>query len=108
MFPKIIYVFGALLAVADNAAFAGSPAALRTGVAEHAFDHLGDINNQADVAAASGDNIIYTSGAGVWGYQGLPDAPKFARERETFRTYLKKPGGAALNWPSVTFARLRS
>ncbi len=48
------------------------PYELRTGVAGHAFDHLGNIGEQADAAAASGANIIYATGLGGLGYSGLP------------------------------------
>ncbi len=54
------------------------PEHLRTGRAQHAFDHLGNIAQQAGAAAASGFNIIYASGCGGIGYAGLPPAKEFA------------------------------
>jgi hypothetical protein len=51
---------------------------LSVGVADHAFDHLGAIGDQAQAAAGSGATIIYCTGFGQVGYQGLtkPDALK--------------------------------
>ena len=49
------------------------PAELRIGIAGHAFDHLGNIGEQSAAAAASGANIIYVTGLGACGYQGLTD-----------------------------------
>ena len=53
---------------------ADAPRALRVGRAGHAFDHLGAFGNQAEAAAASGATIIYASGVGGLGYEGLPPA----------------------------------
>jgi hypothetical protein len=50
------------------------PDAFAVGVAQHAFDHLGAIGEQADAVAASGGNIIYATGCGGVGYAGLPAA----------------------------------
>jgi hypothetical protein len=49
-----------------------APPPLSPGVAFHSFDHLGEFNNQADTAAASGCNITYITGMGSLGYTGLP------------------------------------
>ncbi|HVT30539.1 MAG TPA: hypothetical protein VHE81_21195, partial [Lacipirellulaceae bacterium] len=58
-------------------ASAETPPELRLGRACHAFDHLGDIGDQADAAAASGATIIYTGGLGEAGYHGLPPFRQF-------------------------------
>jgi hypothetical protein len=52
--------------------FAAPPPALRVGRAGHAFDHLGEFGAQSGAAAASGASIIYATGLGSCGYQGLP------------------------------------
>src|SRR5437762_4640478 len=69
-----------------------SPASadLRVGVAGHAFDHLGGIGEQATVAAHSGANILYVTGLGSAGYQGLPAKAELVRQRMRTQTYLKE------------------
>lgn len=62
-------------------------AELRVGQAGHAFDHLGNIGEQAEAAAASGATIIYATGLGALGYQGLPSPEDLRRQRETAATY---------------------
>lgn len=56
---------------------AQSNEALRVGVAQHGFDHLGSIGMQAQAAAAAGVNIIYSAGIGAACYAGLPPANEF-------------------------------
>ena len=90
MSRKLFLVCRLLSLLAVVQASAAPPAALRTGVAGHAFDHLGGISDQAEAAAASGDNIIYTSGIGVWGYQGLPEETELAKARRETRAYTGK------------------
>jgi hypothetical protein len=68
---------------------AGAPRELRVGVAGHAFDHLGGIADQAEAAAASGANIIYTTGVGGLGYFGLPPAEKLAATEQAAAAYLR-------------------
>src|SRR5579883_2980519 len=70
--------------------FAGTPESLRVGVAGHAFDHLGDIGGQAETAADSGANISYSSGLGVFGYQGLPPEAKLEKAKRTAASYNHK------------------
>jgi hypothetical protein len=72
-----------------SAACAAPTDALRVGVAQHAFDHLGDISDQAATAAACGANIIYCSGVGVCGYQGLPPENKLAKVRKESLEYAR-------------------
>src|SRR5438876_7950541 len=67
---------------------AGVPRELRVGAAGHAFDHLGAIGDQAEAAAASGATVIYVTGCGALGYQGLPSAEHLRNQREATRTYL--------------------
>src|SRR3954447_4405006 len=63
------------------------PAELRTGRANHAFDHLGNVGGQADTAAACGATIIYTGGLGDAGYHGLPPKSQFDALCEKVRAY---------------------
>src|SRR6478672_7701100 len=65
------------------------PPALQVGIAGHAFDHLGDIGDQADVAAASGANILYVTGLGSLGYQGLPTSAEIIQQTKATRAYLQ-------------------
>ncbi len=66
------------------------PSDLRPGIAEHAFDHLGSIGEQAGAAARSGANIIYVSGLGAVGYLGLPEQTELLKQREATAAYLKQ------------------
>src|SRR4051812_47163916 len=68
---------------------AGMPPELRVGQAGHAFDHLGNLAEQADAAAASGANILYVTGFGGLGYNGLPAQEQMLREREHTRAYIQ-------------------
>ncbi|MGI8967030.1 MAG: putative glycoside hydrolase, partial [Limisphaerales bacterium] len=62
---------------------------LRIGRAAHAFDHLGDIGNQADAASACGMTIIYGTGLGEVGYHGLPPPKELADKRRATATYVR-------------------
>ena len=62
-------------------------AELRVGQAGHAFDHLGNIGAQSEAAAASGATIIYATGLGAFGYQGLPPLEELRRQGETAAAY---------------------
>lgn len=85
MLRPILAAIGVLFAA--NATAVEIPRELRVGRAGHAFDHLGDIGEQAQTAAASGANILYTTGLGVWGYQGLPPEAEFKTAREKVTEY---------------------
>jgi hypothetical protein len=63
---------------------------LRVGRAGHAFDHVGGISDQAEAAAASGATIIYASGFGPHGYQGLPRPESLAAERRRLADYNRR------------------
>ena len=80
----------ALFLMVASAAAAAPGDALRVGIAQHAFDHLGDIGGQAATAAECGANIIYCSGVGVCGYEGLPPENKFAEVRKESLSYNHK------------------
>src|SRR5439155_6129569 len=67
-----------------------APPELRVGFAGHAFDHLGAIGEQAATAAASGANIIYVSGMGTLGYQGLPSAEDMLQQRQSALAYARE------------------
>src|ERR1041384_4453352 len=87
MFTRAILL---LLLTHTFAAFgANIPRKVPTGVAGHAFDHLGSIGNQAEAAVASGANIIYVTGLGTWGYQGLPDAIQWKQEQRAAADYTR-------------------
>ncbi len=63
---------------------------LRVGVAGHAFDHLGNIADQAETAAASGCTIIYGTGFGGIGYLGLPFPAELAEQHKTNSEYVAR------------------
>src|SRR5580765_3668409 len=67
-----------------------SSADLRVGIAGHAFDHLGGIGNQATTAGRSGANIIYVTGLGGIGYNGLPDQTELTKQRQATIDYLSQ------------------
>jgi len=67
----------------------GAPRDLQVGVAEHAFDHSGTIGEQAETAAACGETILYVSGVGGMGYQGLLPADAMTRQQQASRAYVK-------------------
>lgn len=48
---------------------------------------MGGIASQADAAAASGASIIYATGIGGFGYEGLPPAGELAAERKVIIEY---------------------
>jgi hypothetical protein len=73
-----------------GALLAETPPELRIGRAGHAFDHLGAIGLQAEAAAASGLNIIYSSGFGEAGYRGLPPEKDFATLRKNVSEYSRR------------------
>jgi hypothetical protein len=79
-----------LLIALPALAVAGAPGDLRVGVAGHAFDHLGSFGEQAETAAASGANIIYVSGLGGLGYEGLASPEELAKQRKATTTYLRR------------------
>jgi hypothetical protein len=67
---------------------------LDLGVAAHAFDHLGDIGDQAAAAAACGSTILYSTGFG-WMYNGLRPPAQMKQAAHTTAAYLlnaKKEG----------------
>jgi hypothetical protein len=80
----------AACAMAMTTGLAGPPDILRIGVAGHAFDHLGNINNQAEAAAASGADIIYSSGLGALGYNGLPADADLEKARKDTHDYITR------------------
>jgi len=66
------------------------PHELRVGIANHAFDHLGGISEQAEAAAASGANIIYATGLGSDGYSGLPARETLTQRRQAAAAYVRR------------------
>jgi acetyl esterase/lipase len=65
-------------------------AELLPGTAFPAFDHLGEIGNQAQAAAACGATILYATGLGGESYGGLPDAARFAERRRSAVAYVRE------------------
>jgi hypothetical protein len=65
------------------------PRELQVGNAFHAFDHLGGIGDQADAAASAGFNIIYVSGLGSLGYEGLPPESDYKSAVENSKSYIR-------------------
>jgi hypothetical protein len=76
-----------VVAVATRTAVADEVPALRVGRAGHAFDHLGNIGDQAPAAAASGATVIYATGLGGHGYAGLPNEAELATLRDAVSKY---------------------
>src|SRR5690242_14884576 len=85
-----------LLLCLASARLPGQPAELRTGLSAHAFDHLGSIGDQAEAAAASWATVIYLTGLGASGYQGLPDPEAIQQQREATRAYIQKARGQGI------------
>src|SRR5688500_1610310 len=83
----------ALAVLFANTSFAETARELRVGIAGHAFDHLGSIGEQAEAAAASGATIIYGTGLGGSGYQGLPPETELAAQRVAVSEYNRKAKG---------------
>lgn len=104
------------------------PAELRVGNAGHAFDHLGNLGEQAQAAIASGATILYATGIGADGYSGLPSPPELKQHIQSSKQYAvsSKRDGATLligyvcatsivglnrfdqNWPPEFRARFKS
>ncbi|MDQ6633084.1 MAG: putative glycoside hydrolase family 15 protein, partial [Verrucomicrobiota bacterium] len=78
-----------LLFVFLNRSQADAPRELRIGRAAHAFDHLGNISNQAEAASACGMTIIYGTGLGEVGYNGLPSPKELAEKRRDATAYVR-------------------
>jgi hypothetical protein len=74
-------IMSGVILVATRGSSAADPASdpLAVGVAQHAFDHLGDIAEQADTVAATGGTVIYATGCGGIGYGGLPPADEMTK-----------------------------
>ena len=85
---NLVFVSASIVALAGQL-FAASERDLRVGRAFHAFEHLGDIGEQAEVAAASGVNIIYATGLGGVGYSGLPTGDELEAKKKSVVAYNK-------------------
>jgi hypothetical protein len=91
---KFAFCHGCVLLAAfvlrDNCA-AEPPLELRVGRAAHAFDHLGNIGEQAETAAACGATVLYTSGYGALaGYEGLPPPDELQKAHDSISAYIKR------------------
>ncbi len=78
-----------LWAVISNPATAELASPLDIGIAGHAFDHLGEIADQAEAVAASGATIIYAGGFGGLGYSGLPGPDQLREASRKSAAYLQ-------------------
>jgi hypothetical protein len=76
-------------AVALHAAPTKKPE-LSLGLYQHAFDHLGTINEQRNACAASGFNVIYSTGFGALGYEGLPPDRDIQAKFGSTRDYIDR------------------
>lgn len=75
---------------------AATPPPLRVGTAGHAFDHLGNIGEQAATAAASGSTIIYATGLGGDGYSGLPNPTTLSNHCAAASDYVTQARAAGI------------
>jgi pimeloyl-ACP methyl ester carboxylesterase len=88
IFLRCIAAAALLPAVVATSAMA-EPPLLDVGIAAHAFDHLGEIGDQAEAAAASGATIIYPGGFGGLGYGGLPGPDQLNDASRKSAAYLR-------------------
>ncbi len=79
---------GAVVALITFPILAAERSDLRVGAAGHAFDHLGSIDAQARAAVMSGATIIYGTGFGALGYEGLPATEKIEKTHRATKAYL--------------------
>jgi hypothetical protein len=86
----------AIVLLADQRSAGDDLGPLATGVAGHAFDHLGNLGDQAKAAAASGATIIYASGFGGLGYGGLPAPDELNAAGQRFGDYVRDAKAAGI------------
>src|SRR4051812_37740414 len=84
----LLFCFLAMAGFSPSAVTA-EPRELRIGIAGHAFDHLGAIGEQAEAAVASGATVLYITGIGTLGYQGLPSIEELHQQQHATKTYIK-------------------
>ena len=84
------WLLGLGVGLALQSAPCATPRELQVGEAGHAFDHLGGIGEQAEAAMAAGANIIYTTGFGADGYQGLPSPAELDARRKAVADYVRQ------------------
>jgi len=89
-FARVLLILSVVVVVSNTRRSAAQELGpLATGMAGHAFDHLGNIGDQAKAAAASGATIIYASGFGGMGYGGLPAADELKVAAERYAAYVR-------------------
>src|SRR4051794_19309546 len=86
---KTTFIAAMTIALALGLNAAEKRADLFVGTAQHAFDHLGEIGDQAEAAAASGATVIYSTGIGAAGYAGLPPQQDIGDKLEKTHIYLE-------------------
>ena len=79
-----------LLAVISTRATAEQASPLDVGIAGHAFEHLGEIADQGEAAAASGATIIYPGAFGGLCYAGIPGPDQLKDAGLKIAAYLRK------------------
>lgn len=84
---EFLSIFALLMAISPGL-FAATPPDLRVGYAQYAFDHMGDMGKLGPTAAASGVNIIFAGGVGIYGYQGMPEPARLEADMRDEQNYL--------------------
>ncbi len=55
----------------------------------HAFDHLDNLDKQAEPAYLCGAFVIYTTGVGVCGYMGIPPVEEWEKTKKDVQEYVQ-------------------
>lgn len=55
----------------------------------HAFDHLDNLDRQAEPAYQCGVSVLYISGVGVFGYMGIPPANEWEKIKDDAKKYVQ-------------------
>ncbi|MCX8065513.1 MAG: putative glycoside hydrolase family 15 protein [Candidatus Hydrogenedentes bacterium] len=55
----------------------------------HAFDHLDNLDKQAEPAHLCGTTVLYATGTGVYGYMGLPPEKEWEKVKKDAKEYIK-------------------
>lgn len=85
---KSIFTFFLVVGAAIALQAAERKPELPVGFAQHAFDHLGSISDQVNACSSCGFNVIYSTGFGAVGYEGLPPDRDIQSQFATTRDYI--------------------
>jgi len=55
----------------------------------HAFDHLDNLDKQAEPAYQCGVSVIYATGVGVCGYMGIPSSEQWEKTKQDVQKYVQ-------------------